>query len=204
MIIVAHGTSCEIYPSGYAYLPHSVYSHERAGANCRNYPSGLEGNFVYTENYVHCNGTQLRLTDSDIGSEQYINIDYYVWSGTSTSQLLFILPTRVNLTTITLHYYSDNDRGLPRLRFWAVPDNFDVWDAPTTSYSTVDIAAVTQSSNVVGRRNVSVGFNATTMKLLMYKFRSDYSFAVSEVEFFKHTCKQTTCMFHYILLCNFC
>ena len=76
-----------------------------------------------------------------------------------------------------------------------MPDNFDVWDAPTTSYIIADIAAVTQSSNVVGRRNVSVGFNATTMKLLMYKFRSTYSFTVSEVEFFNHTRKQATCIY---------
>ena len=201
MIIVAHGTSCEIYPSGYAYLPHSVYSHERASANCRNYPPGLQGNFIYTENYVYCNGTQLRLIDSDIGSEQYSNSEYYEWSAETRSQLLFIFPTRINLTNITLHYFSDSvrdlPRGLPRLRFYAVPDNFNVWDAPISSYIISDIAAVTQSSNVVGRRNVSVGFNVTTIKLLMYKFRSTYSFAVSEVEFFNHTCKQATCMLHY-------
>ena len=64
LIIVAHGTSCEVYPSGYAYLPHSVHSHERASVNCTNYPAGLQAS-IYTEQYAYCNGTQLRLSDSD-------------------------------------------------------------------------------------------------------------------------------------------
>ena len=66
---------------------------------------------VNTYNYNHCDGSQLRLTDSDLGSEQYSSSDYYLWNaGSSGSQLLFIFPTRVNLNTITLHYYSDNAR----------------------------------------------------------------------------------------------
>ena len=34
--------------------------------------------------------------------------DYFVWSAGSADQLLFIFLTRVSLTTITLHYYSDS------------------------------------------------------------------------------------------------
>ena len=84
-----------------------------------------------SEQYMHCDGTRLRLTDSDTGSEQYSSSYYYEWrAGTEIRQLQFIFPTRVNLTTITLHYYSDSQRGLPRLRFYAAPDDFDVWDAP--------------------------------------------------------------------------
>ena len=140
--------------------------------------------------YIHCDGTQLSLADSDIGSEQYTSSDYYVWpDGSRNSQLLFIFPTRVNLTTITLHYYSDSVRGLPRLRFYAVPDDFDVWDAPIHYYSYVNVAEVSPVEEPTGRRNASVGFNVTTMKILMYKFRSAYSFSVSEVEFFNHSCK---------------
>ena len=71
----------------------------------------------------------------------------------SNGQLLFIFPTAVSLTTITLHYYSDNIRGLPRLRFYAVPDDFDVWDAPTTSYPHVDVALVPPGGEPAGRRN---------------------------------------------------
>ena len=112
--------SCQVCPSEYAYNNNSVFGSERSSANCRPYAGGLEAN-VYTYNYDHCDGTQLRLNDSDLGSEQYSGSDYYVWNaGSSAHQLLFIFPTRVNLTTITLHYYSDNIKGLPRLRFFAV------------------------------------------------------------------------------------
>ena len=108
-----------------------------------------------------------------------------MWNAESSgSQLLFIFPTRVNLTTITLHYYSDNVTGLLRLRFFAVPDFFDVWDAASSSYSRVDIAAVPPGGEPAGRRNVNVNVNFNTKKILMYKSSSSFVFALSEVEFF--------------------
>ena len=101
------------------------------------------------------------------------------------SQLLFIFPTRANLTTITLHYYSDSQRGLPRLRFYAAPDDFDVWDTPPGNSRYVDIAAVPPArAESAGRRSVSINVNFTTSKILMVKFGSDFKLAVSEVEFF--------------------
>ena len=174
-----------MYPSEYAYQRNSVYGSERSGANCRPYASDLQTN-DYTERYTHCDGTQLRLTDSDFGSEQYSSSDYYVWNaGPSGHQLLFIFLTRVNLTTITLHYYSDSVRGLPRLRFFAVPDDFDVWDALLGSYSSVDIAAVTPGVEPAGRRNFSVNVDfVNAKKILMYKFSSSFILSVSEVKFF--------------------
>ncbi len=57
---------------------------------------------------------------------EYTATSYYVWIAGSAKKLLFIFPTRVSLTNITLHYYSDGDRGLPRLIFYSVPDDFDV------------------------------------------------------------------------------
>ena len=147
---------------------------------------------VKAEDYTHCDGTQLRLTDSDLGSEQYRSSDYYEWTAESSgSQLLFIFPTRVNLTTITLHYYSNNHRGLPRLRFWSVPDDFDVWDALSATYSRVDIAAVTPGGEPAGLWNVSVNVNFTTKRILMFKFSSSIILAVGEVEFF------TQCVINY-------
>ena len=181
-----------MYPSEYAYQRNSVYRSERESANCRPYAkSGLDAN-VYTENYDHCDGTQLRLTDSDLGSEQYSSSDYYVWNpGSSGHQLLFIFPTRVNLTTLTLHYYSNNNRSLPRLRFFTVPDEFDVWDAPAASSSKhVDNAAVPPGGELAGLRNVSVNLNFMNVKkVLLYKFRSSIIFAASEVEFFTNKSK---------------
>ena len=185
-----------MYPSEYAYHKNSVYRSERSSANCRPYGDDTR---VIIYNYNHCDGTQLRLTDSDFGSEQYSSNDYYVWNtqiaGSSGHQLLFIFQTRVYFTTITLNYYSDNIKGLPGLRFFAVPDHFDVWNATSASFSRVDIAAVPPGGEPAGRRNVSINVNFTTKRILMYKYSSSFAFALSEVEFSycsnKYHCKLT-------------
>ena len=179
---------CQVYPSEYAYHHDSVNRAESGSGNCRRYPPGSLQVGLHTEEYVHCDGTQLKLADSDVGLEQYSSSDYYVWSAGRDEQLLFILPTRVSLTTITLHYYRNSTRGLPRLRFYAVSDDFDVWDVPTTSTPRVEIAAVPPGGEPAGRRNVSINVNFSTKKVLMYKFSSSFQFAASEVKFLK--CKQ--------------
>ena len=164
------------YPSEYAYPDNTVNRTERSSADC-----SLR---VSTGEYIHCDGYQLLLADSDFGSKQYQASDYYVWSADRDWWLLFIFPTRVSLTTITLHYYSDSVRGLPRLRFYAVPDDFDVWDAPTTSIPHVDVAAVPPGEEPAGRESLSINVNFNTRKVLIDKFSSRFQFAVSEVEFF--------------------
>ena len=172
---------CQVYPSEYAYRDDSVNRAESASANCRRYPASNE--HLYANHYIHCNGTQLKLADSNLGQEQYQITDYYQWSAGSNGQLLFIFPTRVFLTTITLHYYSNNIRGLPRLRFYAVPDDFNVWDAPATSYPRVDTASVLPGREPAGRRNISINVNFNAKKVLMYKYSSTLVFALSETEF---------------------
>ena len=178
----ALATSCRVYPSEYAYRYDSVTRAESASANCRRYSliSGLPAS-IHSTDYTHCDGTQLKLADSNIGQEQYKSSDYYVWPAGSDRQLLFIFPTSL-LTAITLHYYSDSDRGRPRLRFYAVPDDFSVWDAPTLGTPYVGVASVPEPA---GRRSVSINTNFNTTKVLMYKYSSSFQFAVSEVEFFR-------------------
>jgi hypothetical protein len=176
-----------VYPSEYAYHDDSVTRAESVSANCRRYQSGLQAD-VFTEHYFYCGGTRLKLTDSDLGQEQYLATDYYVWSAGSDGQLLFIFPTRVSLATITLHYYSDSVRGLPRLRFYAVPDDFDIWDVLTSSYRYVGVASVPPGGEPAGRRSVRLNANFDTRKVLMYKSSSSFQFAVSEVEFFGSGC----------------
>ena len=180
-------TSCQMHPFEYAYQKDSVRSDETHSANCRMYPEGLHIG-SRTENYIHCNGTQLKLADSDFG-QLYRNSDYYQWSAGSTTQhLLFIFPTKVNLTTITLHYYSDSDRGLPRLRFFAVPDDFDIWEIPTVTNRLTEVNAV-PPQEPAGHRNISIDFNFYTDRVLMFKTRSTFQFAASEVQFFTCTGK---------------
>ncbi len=181
---VAYSTSCQMYQSGYAYHRDSVNREEKPSANCRSYQQYNRPGGVHSEDFIHCDGTQLRLTDYNIGSEQYNSYAYYWWPAGRDGKLLFIFPTRVSLTTITLHYYSDSDRGLPKLRFYAVPDDFYVWNAPTTSLPHVDDAAVPPGAEPAGCRNVSINVNFNTSKVLMYKHRSSFLFAVSEVEYF--------------------
>jgi hypothetical protein len=145
---------------------------------------------VHPEHYIQCDGTQLKLVDSNFGQEQYQSSEYYQWSTGNDEQLLFIFPTRVSLTTITLHYYSDSVRGRPRLRFYAVPDDFDVWNVPTSGTPLVGIASVPPGGVPTGHRNVSINVNFNTRKVLMYKYSSSFQLAVSEVEFFKWISKK--------------
>ena len=188
LIFTAHATVCQVYPSEYAYHHDSVTRVESVSANCRRYPSGLQAE-LFTDQYIYCYGTHLKLIDSDLGQEQYQSYNYYVWSAGSDRQLLFIFHTRVSLTIITLHYYSDSVRGLPRLRFYAVPDDFDVWNIPNISTPHVNVASVPPGREPAGHRSVNINANFTTKKVLMYKFSSTFQFAVSEVEFFH--CMQT-------------
>ncbi len=191
---VAYSTSCQVHPSEYAYHRNSVNREEKPSANCRSYQQYNHPGEVHSEDFIHCDGIQLRLNDYNIGSEQYNSYAYYWWPAGRDGKLLFIFPTRVSLTTITLHYYSDSDRGLPKLSFYAVPDDFYVWNAPTTSLPHVDVAAVPPGAEPAGRRNVSINVNFNTSRVLMYKHRSSFQFAVSEVEFF--TCIIYTSVLH--------
>ena len=173
-----------MYPSEYAYCGDSVNRAETVGANCRRYPSGLQ-DIEFTSSYIHCDGNQLKLTDSDLGQERYNPNDYYAWPAGGDGQLLFIFHTRVSFTTITLHYYSDSDRGLPRLGFYAVSDDFDVWELPTASRPRVDVASVLPGGEPAGQRSVSINVNFNTKRILMCKSSSTFQLAVSEVKFFK-------------------
>ncbi len=66
---VASSTSCQVYLSEYVYHRNSINRAENPSANCRSYqPHNLQGG-VHSEHFIHCDGTQLRLTDSNIGSE---------------------------------------------------------------------------------------------------------------------------------------
>ena len=70
----------------------------------------------------------------------------------------------------------------------------DVWDAPISSNSFVDVAAVPPDAEQAGvnssdQRNVSIHIVVNTNKVLLVKFSSSFSFAMSEVEFFNCTGK---------------
>ena len=178
-----------MYPSEYAYKEDSVTRPESDNAKCRNYPPGNLQSGDHPEDFIHCSGTQLKLTDSTFGQEECRIRDYYVWSADKDGRLLFIFPTGVSLTTITLHYYSDNIRGLPRLRFYAVPDDLDIWTVPAIATPRIDTTEAPRNGEPAGCRNVSINVNFNTKKVLMYKYRSVFQLEVSEVQFFCSSCK---------------
>ncbi len=124
--------------------------------------------------------------------------------GKKSSIAIHIFPIGDSLTTITLHYYSDSDRGHPRLRFYAIPDDFNIWDAPSTSTPHVDVTAFPPDGEPAGHKNISINVNFNTRKVLMYKFSGSFIlFAVSEMEFF--ICKVTsTCSMGIIIILLFC
>ena len=183
IIIAASILSCQAYPSEYAYHDDSLNRAESDSAKCRRYPPATHSQSIHPEDYIHCDGTQLKLIDSNFGQQQYQHTDYYVWIAERDGELLFIFPTRVSLTTITLHYYSDSVRGLPRLRFYAVSDDFDVWNAITSGIPYVEVTAVPPGGEPAGHRSISINVNFNTMKVLTYKYSSSFVFAFSEVQF---------------------
>ena len=168
-----------MYPSEYD----SVTRAESKSANCTSYLPGILPGGVDPEEYIHCDGIQLKLTDSNFGQKQFQPTDYYVWNGTNNEQLLFIFPTRASLITITLHYYSDSVQGLPRLSFYAVPDDFDIWDAPNTSTPYTVVATVAPGGEPAGHRSVGINANLNTTKVQIHSNISNSTFALREVEF---------------------
>ena len=98
--------------------------------------------------YIHCDGNKL-LTDSNTGPSQFngSRTPVYLWTSTTSHQILFAFLATTSLTMITLHYYSgyyqgSHKAGLPRLRFFAVPDDFDVWDAVANSPFSVVVSVI--------------------------------------------------------------
>ena len=179
--------SCQVYSSEYAYHDDFAIRAESASARCRRYEA-IDG--LRSTDFIHCDGTQLKLADTNLGTEQFSSSSHYQCTAGSDGQLLFIFPTKVSLTAITLHYYSDSDWSLPRLRFYAVPDDFDIWDAPTSGTPYGGVASIPPGGDIAGHRSVSINVNFNTKKVLMYKYSSSFQLAVSEVQFFNSSCKK--------------
>ena len=183
------GVSCKVEPTQYSYKNTSVIRPN--SENCIKYGwNDNNGDNVDATQYIHCQGNKL-LTDSNIGPSQLTSwTPLYVWTSSTSQRILFVLPASISLTMMTLHYYSgyyqsSHRAGLPRMKFYAVPDDFDVWDAVANSAFSVVVSAVSpEEQRPAGRRSVSISFNSNTMKVLMVKFNSDFHLALSEVEFF--------------------
>ena len=62
-------------------------------------------------------------------------------------------------------------------------------------------AEIPPGGDTAGRRNVSINANFNTKKILMYKYSSSFSFAVSEVAFFNCFASTSTSKYLYAVCC---
>ena len=94
--------SCQVYPTHYFYQRNSAF-YSNNGHNCVNFTTS-----------VYCRHPS-KLTNSIIGKGAYNSWYFHEWNYNFGS-ILFTFH-QVPLTRISLHYYSDNYRGLPILSF---------------------------------------------------------------------------------------
>ena len=131
--------------------------------------------------YVHCN-QPTTITDSNTDPPTYI------W-GEASGKLLFIFSTEIIFENITIYYISNTtDQGRPKLRFHAVPDNFQVWDTPNSHQSEV-FDEIIPGGEEVGVRKVPnsndgiMTFNTSRVLIEKLVETKTYDFFISEVEF---------------------
>ena len=178
--------------TSYAYLNGEMNVTEYHNANCRKY--GQSNGLQF---YSLCDGSPLRLTDSQFGPEYYPSShdhNYYVMKGTIFSLMykifLFALSEPTRLDKIRLHYYSDLHGGkiLPVIYFFAIRDDQLVYDN-LHAYETLGVVGSPFSETVNGRTNVTITVSSSSLpysKVLMHISFLPYEkfFYLSEVEFF--------------------
>ena len=124
---------------------------------------------------------------------------------THYGDLVFTFPTRVNLTTITLHYYSDNIRGFgfPCLEFTALRE-YRVSGGSVYEGTTIEAPRpVPPDGESTGPRSISVNHVNRTTKYIRMSIvgcnLQPVTFALSEVEFF--TCGAFACSYTIYFFC---
>ena len=137
--------------------------------------------------YLECHHPTT-ITDSNKNHSNFTqetNGTVYIWSS-DPDQVLFIFSSQKLINSITLHYYSNEDnQGLPKLRFFAVPEDFEVTNRTRSTYPTRVLDAVFPGDEGTGLRNKTRDVPFNTTKILMTKgFTKNYQFYLSEIEFF--------------------
>ena len=157
-----------------------------ANDNCNTLSSPDLGTAEGTE-YVHCQHPT-RITDSEKSQPIFTQDTYnsvYIWPSKS-DQVLFTFSSWKVIDSITIHYFSNEDnQGFPKIRFFAVPEDFEVSDTPDSSNPTRVIDSVSPGNENTGLRNKTRNVPFNTTKILMTKgYTKNYQFYVSEIEFF--------------------
>ena len=138
-------------------------------------------------NYVSCEGPT-RITDSQKSLPVFTQDSpdsVYIW-GSQKDKVLFTFSDQKDIHSLALHYFSNSDnQALPKLRFYAVPEDFEVQDEVRGSYPMTIIDEVRPGREQEGLRNKSKTVDFHTSKILMTKsYTKNYQFYLSEVEFF--------------------
>lgn len=156
--------------------------------NCTPYPPSITSDSeMDPTQHIRCTHPT-RLTDSNTGPNTYTEdtaADVYI-SGNNPEQILFIFSTPVSITAINILYYSNTeDQGHPKIRIYAVPEDFNVWDTADSSCPSIFIDEAPPGSEETGLRNVTREAGFETTRVLLTKSESkNYNFVISEVEFF--------------------
>ncbi len=140
-----------------------------------------------TAGYVSCDHPT-RITDSHKSTPVFTQDTHntvYTW-GNKDDRVLFTFSSTKSIDSIVIHYFSNSDnQGLPKLRFNAVPDDFEVMDTIERSYPLGIIDAVRPGREEPGLKNKSRNVGFETRKILLTKKKKkNYLFSLSEIEFF--------------------
>lgn len=152
-------------------------------------PSGIN-----PTDYTRCTNLS-RLTDSELGPEELTANDsrVYRWEiGENLVLFTYNAPPKL-ISAVTVYYYRNNDDiiGLPKIRFCAVPENSEVWNASDPlnndcrSQNEIRPDSDVACSNPPCRENVTIAFNYVTNNVLLEIAESkNFQLVVSEVQFF--------------------
>lgn len=178
----------------------SLLSMDHPSANCRQYcsnnnipshPPALD-----ITSYTLCDGSPLKLSDSQIGSSNDYMTDqdqYYCSSG--SLEILFVLSEKVQLSHIRLHIYNNwNEpingyyRSLAPTVFSLMNDDYEIWEP---QFSGVHVYGPHSIVNdyITGPRNITVSAlrEIKTRKVVLTTLtaqHSSYQFCISEIEFY--------------------
>ena len=114
---------------------------------------------------------------------------FYIW-GEAPGQLLFEFPTTVNFSSITIHFQYNAMYAQPKLRFYAVPDTFNVGDDPsgqgydTRVFDEVGLGVGNDGiRQLPGAGTQRVQFVTTKVLIRKLEDTKEFLFAITEVAF---------------------
>ena len=184
----------------YAYLTSSLSGVDHPGANCSQYSCGNNPSHPPTTSYyTHCDGSPLKLSDSEVGSTNNYTADqnqYYCSNG--NLKILFTLSETVQLSHIRLHFYNDWEnqingyyKSLAPTSFSLMNDEYEVWEPAYPGVHIYGPVHYIDDEYIAGPKNITVsasrGIKTRKVVLTTSYSHSPYQFCISEVKFYTCT-----------------